>query len=344
VFSHSAAAEGRRRSVPQEPKRSILFRNGNHRAPHPALLMAGILEEPSQIASIERLVLEQLPMAVVATDVNGIVTRWTNFSESLFGWTAGEAVGQDLLDLLIDTPDRQAAESILARAQAGQASDGEFPVLRKDGTRLLCRLSQSPLHEDVGDLAGIAWVLMDITRSKEADRRLAARTAVTRVLAEAGSLEDAAPKVLHAVCQSLGWNLGALWRVDEAANCLYCVDLWTAPKLKDSEFEALSRNTTFEPGVGLPGRVWASGEPAWIPDVVQDRNFPRARVAALGQLHGGFGFPIVLGGAVLGVIEFFSDEVREPDAQLLQTMGVIASQIGQFIQRKEAETELRSSR
>ena len=75
----------------------------------------------------------------------------------------------------------------------------------------------------------------------------------------------------------------------------------------------MSRRTTFARGVGLPGRVWASGQPAWIPDVVTDPNFPRARVAARAGLHGAFGFPIVVGSDILGVMEVFSGEIQQPD-------------------------------
>src|SRR5919197_2828784 len=187
-------------------------------------LMAGTVEEPP--GAIERLVLDQLPVAVAATDVQGIVTHWSRHSESLFGWTAEEAVGRNLLDLLVDAPDREAADAMLASARVGEPSHGELRVRRRYGSRLVCRLSQSPLHGNGGTLAGIAWAWMDITRDKESDRRLVARTTVTRVLAEAMSVEEAVPNVLQAVCQSLGWEVGVLWRVDQAANRLYCADLW----------------------------------------------------------------------------------------------------------------------
>ena len=103
---------------------------------------------------------------------------------------------------------------------------------------------------------------------------------------------------------------------------------------------ALCRRTTFAPGVGLPGRVWASGQPAWIRDVVPDANFPRARAAAREGLHGAFGFPIVVGSDILGVVEAFSGEIQQPDEDLLQMLAAVGSQIGQFIKRKQAEEEV----
>ena len=102
----------------------------------------------------------------------------------------------------------------------------------------------------------------------------------------------------------------------------------------------MSRRTTFKPGVGLPGRVWASRQPAWIPDVVQDANFPRAPVAAREGLHAAFGFPISLRGEVLGVMEFFSREIRPPDAGLLSMLGGVGNQIGLFVERRRAQEEL----
>ena len=122
-----------------------------------------------------------------------------------------------------------------------------------------------------------------------------------------------------------------------------CVEIWHPASVQFPEFEAISRQTLFPPGIGLPGRVWSSGQPVWILDVTQDSNFPRAPYAAREGLHGAFGFPIVLGGEVLGVLEFFSREIREPDQDLLEMLATIGSQIGQFIERRQAEEALRLS-
>ena len=110
------------------------------------------------------------------------------------------------------------------------------------------------------------------------------------------------------------------------------------------EFEAVSRAGTFALGEGLPGRVWASGQPAWIPDVAVDANFPRASVAARQGLHGAFGFPILLGGEIHGVLEFFSGEIREPDEELLRILSTIGGQIGLFLERRWAEEALQRAR
>ncbi|HYO92484.1 MAG TPA: PAS domain S-box protein, partial [Pyrinomonadaceae bacterium] len=178
---------------------------------------------------------------------------------------------------------------------------------------------------------------------RQAELRLETQYAITRALADSDTLSEAAPRLLEAVCSSLGWTLGALWRVDEESGTLRCVEIWHVPGLEVPEFEETSRQRTFAKGEGLPGKVWESGKPAWITDIVANGNFPRSALAKGAGLHAAFAFPVLLANEVLGVLDFFSPEVREPDKDLLQMMETVGSQIGQYIERKEAEDALRQS-
>jgi PAS domain S-box-containing protein len=184
---------------------------------------------------------------------------------------------------------------------------------------------------------------VDIGDLKRSELRLSAQYAVARVLSEADTLAEATPRILEAVGNSLDWQVGAIWEVDRPADTLRCVATWRAPGAAAETFEALTRETAFPRGIGLPGRVWESGAPAWIPDVTLDGNFPRAEVASREGLHGAVAFPIVLGREILGVIEFLSNEVRDPQDDLVAMMGAIGNQVGQFIERKGAEEEVRES-
>src|SRR4030095_1678660 len=105
----------------------------------------------------------------------------------------------------------------------------------------------------------------------------------------------------------------------------------------------ISRKITFSPGNGLPGRVWASGEPCFVKDVTHDLNFPRAPVAAQEGLKTAVAFPVRLGKEFMGVLEFFSHEMLEPDPALLKMFQTLGSEIGQFIEKKEAEEALKLS-
>ena len=169
--------------------------------------------------------------------------------------------------------------------------------------------------------------------------RVATRDEVTRVLQQSDSLAAAGPPILETVCNNLHWEWAALWTVEKAASALRCGATWHSSSTPLVEFEAVSRQRTFAPGIGLPGRVWISRQPVWIVDVTRDSNFPRAPVAAKEGLRAAFAFPILLGDDVLGVMEFFSREIRKPDAELLQMFASIGGQIGQFLERKRIEQE-----
>src|SRR5262252_2377440 len=183
-------------------------------------------------------------------------------------------------------------------------------------------------------------MLPDTFRRSEAGRRLTPEYIAARALAESSTLAEAAPRVLQAICEDLGWDHGALWNVDGTTGVLRCVETWRLPNVDFPDFNAASRRMTFDTGVGLPGRVWASGQPAWIPDVLADANFPRASIASREGLHGAFGFPIRSRGAVVGVMEFFSRSIREPDEELLAMLDRVCDQIGWFMEQKRVEEEL----
>jgi PAS domain S-box-containing protein len=179
---------------------------------------------------------------------------------------------------------------------------------------------------------------------KRVARRLAAQHAVTRVLAEAATLAEAMPPILETICECVGWELGAFWSVDRQTGVLRCVDIWHRPGGDVADFAALTQTMTCGPGNSLPGRVWAGKEPIWTADVGQLGSFPRAVAAARSGLRGAFALPVRFGQDVTGVIEFFGREIDRPGDDLLAMIGALGSQIGQFIERKQAEEELRRSR
>ena len=181
----------------------------------------------------------------------------------------------------------------------------------------------------------------DVTETKRDEDLLLAQYFVTKVLAEAPSLHEAAPQILKNICETLEWAVGTVWQLDKEEGTLRCVETWQIPTANLSEFSAVTRSHTFDRGIGLPGRVWQEVDALWIEDVTRDPNFPRAPIASKEGLHSAFGFPILLADEVLGVLEFFSHQIRQPDTKLLKLLSAIGSQIGQFIERTEAEAALR---
>ncbi len=289
-----------------------------------------------------RSIVETALDAVITADSKGVITDWNRRAETIFGWSREEAIGQPLATTLIPSHHRAAYEQGLRHFLA----TGESPALNRRIEMTACKRDGHEFPVEVAVSAQrlrgsyiFSGFVRDITERKRAERRLASQYAVTRVLSEFSLLEDASAKILQAICESLDWELGAFWIVDQQANVLRCIEIWYAPERNLAEFAKISRDRTFSPGIGLPGRVWVSGEPTWIRDVVKDANFPRAPFANQVGLHGAFGSPIRVGGTVYGVIEFFSHEIREPDADLLQMLADIGLKVGHFIERKHLEAQ-----
>ena len=281
--------------------------------------------------------------AIIGKTLDSRILSWNAGAERLFGYTAREVIGRPVT-LLIPGDQQDEERLILERIRRGERLEHYDTVrVSKDGRTIDVSLSVSPVLDSAGHVIAASTIARDITLKKRAEHRLVTQYDVTRALAESPTLTEAAPRILRAICEHLGWEVGMLWCADQLSGVLRCLEVWHRSSLEIPRFAALSRQLTFEPGVGLPGRVWRSGRAAWIPDVVKDDNFLRAPVAAAEGLHAAFGFPISRRGEVLGVMEFFSAQSRQPDDDRLQMMTAVGSQIGQFIERERAEEALRES-
>jgi PAS domain S-box-containing protein len=193
----------------------------------------------------------------------------------------------------------------------------------------------------VGFLATLSFHHSDVDRSR-AERRLHAQNAATQALTESATVAEAIPTILSSFAESLNWDVGALWRVDPGQQVVRCVEMWHRPGFEIGAFEKRVRELAFQRGVGTPGRVWMTGDPAWVPDLPHFPSFRAVEAERLG-LHAAFAFPIRYLNRVTGVIEFFSREVRQPDGEIVAMARVLGSQVGEAIERKYAEEELRAS-
>jgi signal transduction histidine kinase len=198
------------------------------------------------------------------------------------------------------------------------------------------------------EFMGIAAVTMlilsaGVSERRAADRRLRTNYSVTRVLAEASGLEGDLTPILQAICENLGWECGNVWRVDNASNTLHHVGSWHRSRRRLAEYAMTSSEVVFHPGVGMAGRVWSEARPLWVADAGKDPTFRRATLARKLGLRSAMGFPILLDDKVLGVMTFLNRRVEEPDEMVLQMMATIGSQIGQVIQRRRAESDLKQA-
>jgi PAS domain S-box-containing protein len=272
--------------------------------------------------------------AILLGDHEGTIVSCNRSAERMFGHAEGDMLGKSM-SVLLPSRYHEPFWSALARYQRLSLETLVTPIeldgRRRDGSEFPVEVSVSTWTS--GSQTFFGAIIRDITARRLLEQRRAAEYEVTRVLAECASLAEAAPKILQTVCESLNWDIGLLWGVDEPGQLLRCLHVWHPADVTLGAFETFSQQHDFRRGIGLPGRVWESGEPLWVTDVQYDPNFPRAPFAAQLGLHGALAFPLKLHGHVVGVLECFSHQRRQPDEDLLQMLGAVGSQIGQFTER-----------
>ena len=207
------------------------------------------------------------------------------------------------------------------------------------GSRWLS-ISGEPVFDAAGHFRGYRGIGRDITEQKGAEQRLRLEHAVNRVLAEAENVPAALSGVLRAICEAEGWDCSRYFSVDASGSMMRLEQAWSVATPEAERFIADSAKLGFAPGAGLVGTAWQSGEPLWVPDAQSD---PRARLAASGWSRAAFICPVHSEGRTVGILALASRSPRLPDERLMQAVGVIARQVGQFVQRNRAEGVMRES-
>jgi PAS domain S-box-containing protein len=340
-MAEAARAEARERATHAEELSEELQNQAAH-LQEQAIELEAINQEMESTSARLRSVVDSALDAIVTIDEKGYVIDWNRRAEQMFGWTAKEAVGELLEDLIIPPAYKEAHRNGLARyVQTGEEHIINRRVqvrgMRRDGSELPVELTIAPARAGARQI--FSSFMRDLTREQLADRRVVAEHEVVRVLAESHTREEAAPRVLEAVGAALGWEVGVFWGLDAGAGVLRFVDQWHSPAFAGEEFDMSHSEMRFTPGEGLPGRVWATRRAQWIADVLADSSFARAEAAARAGLKSAVAFPILHAGECLGVIEFFNEEAVEPEPGLMEMIGAIGIGIGQAMRRIEAEEE-----
>ena len=291
-----------------------------------------------------RVIFDTALMALITMDEDGVVKDWNRRAEEMFGWPKGEVVGRRLSETIVPPQHRQAHEAGLATYRKtksgpvlGQVLD--ITALHRGGREFPIELSISPGSSIGGRTTFIAF-LRDISERKRAESLNAMQLGITRALAEARSLEEAAPQILEELGTRLDLVLSQWWEVDPEADVLLWKDSWFAQGLSAVDFIHDSQEMTFKRGLGLPGRTWAMGQVTFMDDVQVNPAFVRSEQARAAGLHAGLALPILNGLDVTGVLEMFSVEAGSFNDDVVGVLASIGSQVGQFLERRRAEEAL----
>ena len=291
--------------------------------------------------------LESTSEGVYGIDSEGRCTFLNRAGARMLGYTRYEVLGRNMHRLIHHshedgTPYPEAECPIFRSKQTGEAARAENEVLwRKNGSSFPAEYSASGVVQD-GERRGAVVTFMDITQRKQQETRLLAQYDVSRALAEAATLSEGLLKILQATAKRFGWQMGVVWLINKRRAVLRAESIWLEPSVPATEFEAVTREITLPRGAGAPGRVWADGTTLWISDVAEDSSLSPVRLKALGNFRSMVAFPLRSNRKVTGVAEFFSQNVRELDDDLLRTLATLGNQIGEFVERARSEEELRT--
>jgi PAS domain S-box-containing protein len=287
--------------------------------------------------------LENVDLLAVTLDRNGVVTFCNNCMLRLTGWERDEVHGKDYFPIFL--PEGDTTRKSVFLEGVGTRSippHREDQIRTKDGDLREIVWSNTMLRDGEGNVIGTASIGDDVTIRKRAERRLRLQRSVTAVLADAAPLNETYLKTLETLSTGLHWDFGAVWIVDRTAKVLRCAEVWHPSSTEYLEFAEETRLRTFANGKGLPGGVWADGKAAWHANLETLAGLER-RTAIKAGMHGWIGFPIMLSRQVLGVVELVSARIQSPDAEMLATLSAIGMQVGQFIERRQLEEQLRQA-
>lgn len=185
----------------------------------------------------------------------------------------------------------------------------------------------------------------DITAQKLDEQRHAMERAINRVLAEATIVADAMLQMIEGICLSMEWRCGTCWVLDRESGNLWFRKAWgfDVDDLQAFLNEDVKRVIKPEPATvqGVVQRIYLTGRPEWITDLASEPGLDDTASLACAGVQGVFGFPLLVGNQVLGVMVFFHCGAPAPTAALLTTAHSIGSQIGQYLARLETEDNIK---
>jgi hypothetical protein len=203
-----------------------------------------------------------------------------------------------------------------------------------DASIQILRIERRLQRERAARLEAEAIAEKGLRELYEQQQQLALLETISTASNQSVSVEDTLALAVAEICRFTEWPLGQIHMVVRDGDGLR-LNPMPPRRAADTDlldaFIGATQATSFQPGKGLPGRVMSSASPVWIPQLANDKNFPRVDAAARCGLQSAIGFPILVGHDVAAVAEFFSYRVEKPNAARLALLAQIGVQLGRVI-------------
>jgi signal transduction histidine kinase/DNA-binding response OmpR family regulator/HAMP domain-containing protein len=180
----------------------------------------------------------------------------------------------------------------------------------------------------------------EIIERKRAEQLQGIAYEATRLLAESTTTDGVMHRLLEMICREMHHDVANLWTLPPGSDVLRCAYMWRATDTSIEQFLMVTQQMSLPVCEGLGGRAWVHRQPEWIADVSRDPDFGRADASAAGGLKSAVMVPIFQRDELGGVLELVSRATTRPEDDVLQMCAALGSQIGQFLIRKQAETDL----
>jgi PAS domain S-box-containing protein len=119
--------------------------------------------DPSRQVHFQAQLLNAVEQAVIATDLAGVVTYWNRGAERLYGWSAEEALGRNILELNIPSEGLPQAKEIMDCLRAGRIWSGDVILRHRNGQTFPVHVTDSPVRDESGEMIGIVGISMEIS-------------------------------------------------------------------------------------------------------------------------------------------------------------------------------------
>jgi PAS domain S-box-containing protein len=298
--------------------------------------------EPTTSEEQFRLLSNALPLSIIHTDQNGRAIYVNNKWEELSGLSAQESLRHGWQSSIHPDFQTQMAVCWHNAVQQKQPVPLEVRLATDDGTEVWLRVAVTTLGASKGKHNGFVWTFEDTSMHRLAEQNMKTQLEVTRAISAAMSLEDAAPDILSAICENMGWQAGVFWdlRSREHEEVL---NIATLSRVVNLNCLDLVHNLSVAYDDLVIKETLRFRQPNWTLTSAEDDSY-RKQLLVDNNISCRLLLPIVDNGRhVVALLELFGTTVTKHRTEALLMFSGLANQISDFTERVSAESKLRES-